>query len=79
MLVLFYRGTKESLENKILKKYEIAVEKEPEDEGKSRKELLGVKRKYKIGDGIHTYKELEYEKGEIPIAFYANRRYIHMI
>lgn len=73
MLVALHRGTKESLENKdrVLVKYEIVVEKEPEDEGKSREELLGEKRRYKIGDGIHTYKELEYEKERIPIAFYA--------
>ena len=47
MLVALHRGTKESLENKdrVLVKYEIVVEKEPEDEGKSREELLGEKKK----------------------------------
>ena len=75
VLVIHFRGTKEALDNdnRILEKYEIVVEKEPEDEGKSGEELLGLKRRYKIGDGIHTYKELEYEKDKIPIAFYANR------
>ena len=72
MLIGLHRGTKESLEisDRVLDNYEIIVEKEPEDEGKSLKELLGEKRRYKIGDGIHTYKELEYEKERIPIAFY---------
>lgn len=72
MLVALRRGMKDVLENsdRVLDKYEIIVEKEPEDKEKSAEELLGEKRRYKIGDGIHTYKELEYEKERIPIAFY---------
>ena len=72
MFVALRRGMKDILENsdRVLDKYEIIVEKEPEDKEKSAEELLGEKRRYKIGDGIHTYKELEYEKERIPIAFY---------
>jgi hypothetical protein len=71
MFVALHRGSKDVLEksDRVLDKYEIVVEKEPEDEEKSAEELLGEKRRYKIGDGIHTYKELEYEKERIPIAF----------
>lgn len=74
MFIALHRGSKEVLENnnRILEKYEIVVEKEPEDEGKSKEEFLGVKRKYKIGDGIHTYKELDYEEDKIPVAFSVN-------
>ena len=72
MLIGLHRGSKETLEisDRVLDEYEIIVEKEPEDKEKSAEELLGEKRRYKIGDGIHTYKELEYEKERIPIAFY---------
>ena len=73
MFIALRRGMKDVLESsdRVLDKYEIIVEKEPEDEGKSIEELLGEKRRYKIGDGIHTYKELEYEKEKIPVVFVA--------
>lgn len=76
MIIALRIGTKDVLENsdRVLDKYEIIVEKELEDEKKSTIELLGEKRRYKIGDGIHTYKELEYEKERIPVVFYM--RYI---
>ena len=75
MRLSLHRGSKETLENldRVLDKYEIIVEVEPEDKEKSVEELLGEKRRYKIGDGIHTYKELEYEKERIPVVFYMNK------
>ena len=75
-LLCLHRGSKDILENldRILDEYEIIVEMEPEDKGKSVEELLGEKRRYKIGDGIHTYKELEYEKEKIPVVFYMNKK-----
>ena len=76
MNVALHRGSKAKLEelNKIYAEFEVIVELEPEDEGKSRDELLGVMRRYKIGDGIHTYKELDYQEGRIPVAFVASTK-----
>ena len=76
MNIALHRGSKAKLEelNKIYEKFELVVEMEPEDEGKSRDELLGVMRRYKIGDGIHTYKELDYQEGRIPVAFVASTK-----
>jgi len=71
--VYLHRGRKSTLEssNEVIDKYHIIVEF-PDDftyDYENKKELLGKKFKYKIGDGKTPYKDLPYEEGEIPVAF----------
>lgn len=66
------RGTKKELENidMIFSKNLLICEIPEELSSKSFKELVGIKVKYKISDGKSLYKDLPYEDGLIPVAFY---------
>ena len=72
--IYLHRGTKEQFEelNHIYKKHVVIVEISEEDDNKPKEELLGIMCKFKIGDGIHRYKDLPYQEGLIPVAFKIN-------
>lgn len=70
-VVSLFRGHKDTLEklDRVFEKYVIVVETPDDYVPGNKDQLLGLKCKYKICDGKHTYKELPYEPEKIPAAF----------
>ena len=71
-LVSLYREKKSKLlkQNEVYPKDKLIVELPDDLEYNHRKELIGYKFPYKIGNGKDTYSNLPYQDGLIPVSFY---------
>ena len=69
--IILRRGTESVLEelDRVLEKGEIVCTLPDELKRADTDRLMGIKCKYKIGDGEHLWRDLKYEEGKIPVAF----------